>query len=125
MIRAKDVLTIKGVGALSSCAKSNVLTYYWTAIDSTGRLVTNMTVSATPSIFTAAAYTFSAGQLYSMTLKVISGLPGDLYRSSSYATVGVFVTHGVIVAAVRGGYIRQVLEDMCDIMLLSVQYEVF
>ena len=49
--------------------------------------------------------------LYSATLKVTSGLPSDLYRSSSYATVGVFVTHGVIVAAVRGAYLRQVYND--------------
>ena len=49
--------------------------------------------------------------LYSATLKVTSGLSSDLYRSSSYATVGVFVTHGVIVAAVRGAYLRQVYND--------------
>jgi hypothetical protein len=106
------VLTLTGVGTLSSCAKSSVLTYYWTVTDSNGLLVTNKTASPTPSIFTAVAYTFSAGMLYTATLKVTSGVAGDLYRSSSYATVGVFVNHGVVVAAVRGAYIRQVFIDL-------------
>jgi hypothetical protein len=110
-IKAQDVLTLTGVGTLSSCAKSSSLAYSWTAIDSTGLIVANKTASPTPSIFTAAAYTFSAGKLYSVTLKVTSGLSTDTYRSSSYATVGVFVTHGVVVAAVRGSYVRQVTAD--------------
>jgi hypothetical protein len=60
--------------------------------------------------------------LYSATLKVTSGLPGDLHRSSSYATVGVFVTHGVVVAAVRGAYSRQVFIDfIADIISRSIQ----
>jgi hypothetical protein len=110
-MKAQDVLTLTGVGTLSSCAKSSSLAYSWTATDSTGLMVANKTASPNPSTFTAAAYTFAAGKLYSVTLKVTSGLSTDTYRSSSYATVGVFVTHGVVVAAVRGSYVRQVTTD--------------
>lgn len=108
--RALDVLILTGVGTLSKCAKSSALSYFWSVTDSTGLIVSNKTASPTPSIYSAAAYTFTAGMLYSATLTVTSGATGDLHRSSSYATVGVFVSHGIIIAAVRGDYNRQVIK---------------
>lgn len=117
MIKAQDVLTLTGVGTLSVCASSKSLYYSWTVTDSKGRTVTNKTASPTPSIFTATAYTLTAGMLYSVTLKVTSGKPTELHRSSSYASVGVFVTHGVIVAGVRGAYTRQVIRGIRSMII--------
>ena len=105
---ALDVLSLLGSGVLSSCATSYGLNYTWSLADSTGQAVQYKSPSTNPATYLAKAYTLTAGMSYTATLQITALTTGFQHASTGYASVGIYVNHGKVVAAVRGGYTRQV-----------------
>ena len=105
---AFEVLSLLGSGVLSSCATSYGLNYTWVLADSSGNPVLYKSPSTNPATYLAKAYTLTAGLSYTATLQITALTTGFQHASTGYASVGIYVNHGKVVAAVRGGYTRQV-----------------
>ena len=106
-IKASSVLILAGSAVLSSCATTNNLTYSWALFNSSGcRLMTKST-SADPRQYRLPAYSFKVDSLHSIALTVIASNAKGHILSSGYAAASVYVIHGAVKAAVRGGYYRQ------------------
>ena len=109
VIKASDILSLQGSASLSNCALSTSLNYTWT-LTSSSSVVTNSKSTGTgtdPRKYIAPAYSLKAGSSYQATLTVISLNSKGQQLSSGLSVVNIYVAHGNVIAAVRGGYARE------------------
>ena len=101
-IVASSPLTILSAATLSSCAtKATSLVYSWAVqLGSQTSSLAISSVSFDPSRFSLPPYSLAVDKTYTITITAKAGI------SSSSAYVDVYVAHGVITAAVVGGYVR-------------------
>ena len=106
-IKASDVLTLRGSAISSSCGFTYSLKYTWTLTNSSGVLITSKSTSTDPRVYVALSHSFVTGSSYVITLTVASlNLKGQ-QLSSGYTSANIYVAHGNVKAAVRGGYARE------------------
>ena len=105
-IRSSDALTLQGSATVSKCATMKSLTYTWTLTNSSGVLMTSKSTSTDPRVYIAPAYSFIAGSSYTITLTVKSFNSMGLPISSGQVETKIYVAHGDVIAAIRGGYTR-------------------
>ena len=105
-IRSSDALILQGSAAVSKCATMTSLDYVWTLRNSSGVLMTFKSTSTDPRVFVAPAYSFIAGSSCTITLTVMSLNSRGQPSSSGNNVVNIYVEHGNVVAAIRGGYTR-------------------
>ena len=115
-LRASSPLTILSVATQSSClSKTTDVTYLWTV--QTGYPLTpvgKISVSRDPSRFSLPAYNLTVDATYIVTITASVG------KSSTSASVTVYVGRGIVTAAVLGGYIRSVPVDQILILDASI-----
>ena len=110
-ITASDFLSVQGSATVSTCGLSNSLNYTWAVTNSSGVQMNVKSTSIDPSFFLAPAYTFVVDASYLLTLTVVSiSLKGQRLSSASM-TANIYIKHGDIKVAVRGGYIREIAVD--------------
>ena len=105
-IKSSDVVSLQGSGIPSKCGSSHSLNYTWTLTNSSGVLMTSKSTSTDPRVYIAPAYSFIAGSSYTITLTVKSFSTKGQLLSSGYTLTNIYVAHGDVKAAVRGGYTR-------------------
>ena len=110
-IKASDSLTIPGSAMVSKCGSSYSLGYTWTLTNSSGALLTSKFTSTDPRKYVAPVYSLNAGSFYKVTLNLILLSQNGLPLSSLYTAANIYVKHGNVIAAVRGGYMREVSID--------------
>jgi hypothetical protein len=105
-IVASSSLTILSAATLSSCAsKAATVVYSW-AVQEEGLSLSLASTSLDPTKFSLAPHALVAYMTYTVTVTASVGT-----TSSSSVSVTVFVTKGVVTAAVVGGYIRSASVD--------------
>ena len=110
-MKTLDRLILKGSAKPSSCGLSYSLNHTWTLTNSSGVLLTSKSISTDPTMYIAPAYTFVVGSSYIVTLNVLSLSSQGRPLSSASTFVKVYIAHGNVLAAVRGGYMREVSID--------------
>lgn len=110
ILKSLDALSLRGSGDLSACATSYDLNYTWSLSNSTGYIIPLKSATVDPRTYVLPAYSLTAGLSYVLTLAV-STVSKYSYASIGYDSVGVYVQHGHVIAAVRGGYSRQAAAD--------------
>lgn len=112
VIKALDIMSLSGAGDVSTCATSSGLKYTWVVTNSTGGTVAIKVATMDPRAYVAPAYSFKVGSSYTVTLMVTSlSVTSAEKASSGYASVALYVEHGLVKAAVRGGYNKQASID--------------
>ena len=102
---ASAPLTIFATAAPSSCAKSiSAIKFTWT-VQSKGRTLPLSSFSRDPTRFSLRSYALTADTAYTITVTASTD------TSSAVASVSVYVSHGPLTAAVKGGYKRSVPLD--------------
>lgn len=120
-IKALDTLEVEGRAALSNCAASQTLRYNFTLYNSTGGTMVSTVTNIDPRKFSAPAFYFVVGNSYSVILRV--KLISDVTQrtlSTGYTNFRLYIQHGVVKAAVRLGYSREVLVNEVLIMDASI-----
>jgi hypothetical protein len=102
-ITASRKLSILSAVTFSSCPSSTgKVKYTWSVINvNTGLNSALVSTSLDPRKFVLPAYSLSVGLSYLITVTATSGT-----SSTSAVPVTVFVSHGLVTAAVVGGYVR-------------------
>ena len=108
VMKASDVLSLQGSAALSNCALSSSLNYTWTLSTPSSGEVDFKSTGVDPRKYTVAAYSLNAGSSYKATLTVLSLNSIGQRLSSGFSMVTIYVAHGNVKAAVRGGYVREI-----------------
>ena len=111
---------LTGSGQLSPCASSNILSYNWSITNSSGYSLKIKSSSRDPKSFIVAPYIFPAGTSYTATLTVNSLNAQGTILSSGLVTAGFYILHGVVTAAIKGGYNRQVSLDQVLLLDASI-----
>ena len=119
-MKATGALTLIGSGQLSVCASSSILNYTWSISNSSGYSFALKSASRDPKTYLVAPYSFHAGSSYIATLTVTSLNAHNIILSSGFATADFYIAHGVVIAAIRGGYSRQVSLDQVLLLDASI-----
>jgi hypothetical protein len=106
------------VGDCSSSGKPSEVFRQW-VVTSQGRVVTINDRARDPNKLSIAAYTLTVGQVYEMTFTTLNLAT---FRSSS-AAVSVFVEPGELVAVVKGGADRNIIELATILLDASPSYD--
>ena len=113
---ASSPLTILSVAAQSSCiSKITKVTYLWDI--QTGFPLQPAGLSSysrDPTRFSIPAFNLTVGTTYVVTITASMG------ESSTAASVTVYVTHGIVTAAVKGGYKRSIPVDQTILLDASI-----
>ena len=121
-MNSKEALSLSATAALSPCASSHTLNFSWALYNSTGQLQTIKSVSIDPKSYVLPPYSLIAGSSYRLSLTV-TALSKTQHSSSAYDETDLFIKHGTIVAAVRGGYNRQCPTDAALTLDASISYD--
>jgi REJ domain len=120
-IKSLSALLVEGRATLSNCATSQTLRYNFTLYNSTGGALTSMSTNIDPRKYSAPAYYFVVGNTYTITLRVeLISETTQRTLSTGYTNLQLYIEHGVVKAAVRLGYFRQVLIGEVLIMDASI-----
>lgn len=124
-IKALSPLSLQGAAVLSSCAISYALVYKWTLFDFLGQPLLSNSTNRDPRQYTAPPHFFSPGSTYSIVLTVTATSSSSIKAilSSGYTSTQLYIPHGVVVAAVRYGYSRQVSVDSVLLLDASLSYD--
>ena len=119
-MKAVDTLSLRGSAFASKCGLTSLLTYNWSLTNASGTLMFSKSTSPDQRLYIAPAYSFIAGSSYFITLTVIALSSKGQLLSSAYAVTNIYVSHGNIIAAVRGGYVRESAVDKPLILDASI-----
>jgi REJ domain len=121
-ITSKKALSLSATAALSPCAVSHGLNFSWALYNSSGQLQAIKSASADPKSYVLPPYSLTAGSSYKLALTV-TALSSTGHASSAYDETDIFIMHGTIVAAVRGGYHRQCPVDAALFLDAAISYD--
>ena len=120
VIKASDILNLQGSAIQSNCGLVSSLKYTWALTNSSGVLIDIKSTSADSRKYVAAAYSLNAGSSYKATLTVTTISSNGILLSSGYAVANIYVKHGNIKAAVKGGYARESAVDKVLVLDASI-----
>lgn len=122
--KASTRLELTGTSKLSPCASSNIVSYVWAVYNSSGAMQVKLkSTSVDNRKFSLPAYSLKVLNSYKVSLTAKSMSSTGAVLSFNEYSVSVFVAHGDVVTAVKGGYSKRLPTDKSMVLDASISYD--